>query len=138
MPARLYFSNSLEALADRLIAGLEGGDPFETPAIAVPTPALRGWLQTRIALKTGIAANIGFELLESLLWQRLGELDRFRDVPERQPGRLLDATNFQGLILAQLRDNPPPLLRDYLSDAGADPEPYDHARRLCQLSGRLA
>ena len=103
MPSRLYFSNSLAALADRLIAGLDGADPLEAPVIAMPTPALRGWLQTRIAEKNGIAANLDFQLLESLLWQRLAGLDPKREAPDRQPARLLDATGFQGLILDQLR-----------------------------------
>ncbi len=136
MPARLYFSNSLDALVDRLIRGLDGADPFVAPSIATPTPALRGWLQIRLAERLGIAANIDFPHLEKLLWDRLAQLDLFRDVEERQPARLLDAMSFQGLILTWLRKTPPAALQRYLSPE--DAEPYDEARRLCQLAGRLA
>ena len=136
MPARLYFSNSLDALVGRLIQGLSSSDPFETPSIATPTPALRGWLQIRLADRLGIAANFAFPQLEKLLWQRLAELDHFRNAPDRQPARLLEAMNFQGLILTWLRKNPPKALQHYLQPDEA--EPYDEARRLCQLAGRLA
>ncbi len=136
MPARLHFSNSLEALADRLIAGLHGGDPLDAPCIATPSPTLRGWLQCRWAESAGAAANLDFQNLEQLLWQLLAERDRFRRDPARQPAQLLDAANFQGLLMAALRRDPPAPLRGYLTPAAA--EPYDAARRLCQLSGRLA
>ena len=138
MPARLTFSNSLEILADRLVENLaqEGGDPFHAPTIATPASAARDWLKIRLAEKTGVAVNISFPHLENLLWDRLAERDKQRVVAERQPARLLDGIAFQGLILAQLRAAPPDALKAYLSPEGADPQ--DTARRLCQLSGRLA
>jgi exonuclease V gamma subunit len=136
MSARLYFSNSLAALADRLIEnlGTEEGDPFRAPAVATPASSLRDWLKIHLAEKWGIAANIAFPHLENLLWERLAERDRLRDVPDRQPARLLDTFSFQGLVLAQLRRNPPAELREYLRAEDAT----DAARRLCQISGRLA
>lgn len=112
----------------------EGGDPFHAPALATPASSLRDWLKIHLAVKWGIAANIAFPHLENLLWERLAERDRLREVPDRQPARLLDTFSFQGLVLAQLRRNPPPELREYLR-AG---DSADAARRLCQISGRLA
>lgn len=136
MPARLHFSNSLDALADRLLVNLhaEEGDPFVSPAIATPASAMRDWLKVRLAEKTGIAANIAFPHLENLLWDRLAERDRFRDAEDRLPARLLDPFSFQGLVLSRLRHEPPAALRDYLGSPLAE----DRARRLCQLAGRLA
>src|SRR5690606_34335611 len=100
MPATLHFSNSLDALADRLIGNLQdtGPDPFAIAAIATPASALRDWLKVRIAEKTGIAVNIAFPPLENMLWDRLAERDRFRenpDDPDRLPARLLDSFSFQ-------------------------------------------
>lgn len=139
MPATLHFSNSLDALAERLIANLNGSnpDPFETVSIATPASAVRDWLKVRIAEKTGIAVNLAFPPLENLLWERLAERDRFRenpDDPDRLPARLLDSFSFQGLVLSRLRRDPPAPLRDYLDSA----QPEDAARRLCQLAGQLA
>jgi exonuclease V gamma subunit len=136
MPARLYFSNSLEILADHLIRNLadEGGDPFRAPALATPASSLRDWLKVRLAEKNGIAANIAFPHLENLLWDRLAERDKLRNVANRQPARLLDSFSFQGLVLAQLRRSPPPELAGYLRSE----DPTDAARRLSQIAGRLA
>jgi len=112
------------------------GDPFDAPVIATPTPALRGWLQIQLAEKLGIAANLNFPHLEKLLWDRLAELDHFREAEDRQPARQLDAINLQGMILARLEVTPPEAVRQYLYPANA--EPHDQARRQCQLAGRLA
>jgi exonuclease V gamma subunit len=136
MPATLHFSNSLDALADRLIANVReaGGDPFDTTAIATPASAMRDWLKVRIAEKTGIAANIAFPHLENLLWDLLAKRDRYRDTTDRLPARLLDTFSFQGLVLSRLRHDPPAALREYLTSA----QPEDAARRQCQLAGQLA
>jgi len=136
MPARLHFSNSLDALAERLRANLkeEGGDPFVTPVIATPASALRDWLKVRLAEADQVAVNLSFPPLETLLWERLAERDAFRDAADRQPARLLDTFSFQGLVLTRLRQDPPESLRNYL----ASPHHEDAARRLCQLSGQLA
>lgn len=144
MPARLHFSNSLDILADRLIENLarEGGDPFRAPGIATPSAAARDWLKVRLAEKTGIAVNIAFLPLENLLWDRLAERDRLRFVADRKPARRLEGDAFQGLVLAQLRANAAGALRAYLGgrEEGDDGDDVarDSARRLCQLSGRLA
>jgi exonuclease V gamma subunit len=136
MPATLHFSNALDALADRLIGNIhaQSADPFVTACIATPASAMRDWLKVRIAEKTSIAVNIAFPHLENLLWERLAERDRGRDVAGRQPARLLDTFSFQGLVLARLRRDPPAALRAYLDSA----QPEDAARRLCQVAGQLA
>lgn len=138
MPARLYFSNSLDALAERMRANLaqEGGDPLAVSAIATPSPAVRDWLKVRLAEQAGVAAGLSFPHLENLLWNELAARDRYRDDPTRLPARLLDGFGFQGLVLARLREHPPEALRAYLREQGGDDA--DRARRLCQLAGRLA
>jgi exonuclease V gamma subunit len=136
MPATLYFSNALDALATRLIGNIRdgGSDPFVAPSIATPASAMRDWLKIRIAEEMKVSANIAFPHLENLLWERLAERDRFRNVEGRQPARLLDTFSFQGLVLAQLRRAPPQHLEEYLNTG----EPTEDARRICQLSGKLA
>src|SRR6187401_2610632 len=102
MPATLHFSNSLDALAGRLIEGLgRDSDPFAATAIATSGAALRDWLKVCVAEKKGVAAGLSFPNLESLLWDRLAERDRHRDAPDRLPARQLDDFGFKGLVLAQ-------------------------------------
>jgi exonuclease V gamma subunit len=135
MPATLHFSNSLDALADRLIEGLSReSNPFAVTAVATPGAALRDWLKIRVAERKGVAAGLSFPNLESLLWDRLAERDRHRDAPDRLPARQLDDSAFKGLVLAQLRRDPPADARAYLDAA----LPEDAARRHVQLAGLLA
>jgi exonuclease V gamma subunit len=136
VPARLHFSNSLDALAERLRKNLdrESRDPFMTQSIATPASALRDWLKVRLAESAGVAAGLSFPHLENLLWERLAERDRHRDAADRQPARQLDSFGFQGLVLARLRHKPPEDVRHYLESSEAE----DSARRECQLAGRLA
>ncbi len=136
MPATLHFSNSLDALADRLIENIRdaGGDPFRAPSIATPASAMRDWLKVRIAEKRNIAVNIAFPHLERLLWDLLAERDPAHRIAERQPARMLDTFSFQGLLLTHLSANPPAALRAYL-DVG---DTAEGARKRVQLAGRLA
>ena len=75
MSAKLYFSNSPSILLDKLSRNLEWADPFQPPHIAYPTPAMKRWVQMRLAEKRGILANVDFLPLERTLWQRLETLD---------------------------------------------------------------
>ena len=139
MSAKLYFSNSPAVLLDKLSQNLEWADPFRPPHIATPTPAMKRWVQMGLADKRGIIANVDFMQLERTLWQRLEVLDLEHVVTFRKPARLLDEQGLQLLILGLLRRNPPPEAREYLDQpaSGADREDL-HARRLCQLSRKLA
>ena len=139
MSAKLYFSNSPGVLLDRLSQNLEWTDPFQSPHIATPTPAMKRWVQMRLAEKRGIVANARFLPLERTLWQRLEELDRERVVSFRKPARLLDEQGLQLLILGLLRMRPPVEVGAYLGNAGAEPRSQVlFSRRVCQLSQKLA
>lgn len=139
MSATLYFSNSPAVLLERLSRNLEWDDPFLSPHIATPTPAMKRWVQMRLAERRGIVANVDFMQFERTLWQRLEALDLEHVVTFRKPALLLDEQGLQLLILGLLRRLPPPVAREYLEKAGtgAGRETL-YARRLCQLSRKLA
>ncbi len=138
MSAQLYFSNSPAVLLDKLSQNLEWTDPFQSPRIATPTPAMKRWVQMRLAEKRGIVANVDFLHLERTLWQRLETLDLEHVVEGRKPARLLDEQGLQLLILGLLRSDPPPEAREYLERSPEAPQGLFYARRLCQLSHKLA
>jgi|GEM_PF-2274814 len=139
MSAHLYFSNSPAVLLDKLSQNLEWTDPFLSPHIATPTPAMKRWVQMRLAEKRGIVANVEFMQLERTLWQRLEALDVFHVAADRKPARILDESGLQLLILGLLRGQPPDEAREYLERTGSeDARGIPHARRLCQLSHKLA
>lgn len=142
MPVQLYFSNSPVLLLDRLERNLDFSEPFRSPSIATPTPAMKRWVQMRLAERRGIIANVKFMHLERTLWQRLEELDQYRVVEERQPAMPLDEHAMQLLILGRLRRLPPDSVNAYLrEDAGetsARVREALYSRRLCQLSAKLA
>jgi exodeoxyribonuclease V gamma subunit len=140
MSAHLYFSNSPSVLLDKLSQNLEWSDPFRSPHIATPTPAMKRWVQMRLAEKRGIVANVDFNQLERTLWQRLEALDLEHVVEGRKPARILDEQGLQLLILGVLRSDPPPEAREYLDRGKKDGSARDilYARRLCQLSRKLA
>src|SRR3954447_26515080 len=114
MSAQLYFSNSPAVLLDKLSLNLQWSDPFQSPHIATPTPAMKRWVQMRLEEKSGIVANVDFLQLERTLWQRLEILDQEHVVAFRKPARLLDEKNLQLLILALLRRRPPAEAQAYL------------------------
>jgi exonuclease V gamma subunit len=136
MSAQLFFSNSPAILLERLSDNLDFSDPFRSPRIATPTPAMKRWVQLRLAEKRGILANVEFLQLERMLWRRLEELDPEHVVEGRKPARLLDEQGLQLLILAHLRADPPPEAAAYLASGRAADGLY--GPRLCQLSRKLA
>lgn len=136
MSAQLFFSNSPAILLERLSDNLDFSDPFRSPRIATPTPAMKRWVQLRLAEKRGIVANVDFLQLERMLWRRLEELDPEHVVEGRKPARLLDEQGLQLLILAHLRADPPPEAAAYLASGRAADGLY--GPRLCQLSRKLA
>jgi exodeoxyribonuclease V gamma subunit len=137
MSAQLFFSNSPAILLERLSDNLDFSDPFRSPRIATPTPAMKRWVQLRLAEKRGILANVDFLQLERMLWRRLEELDLEHVAVGRKPARLLDEHGIQVLILALLRADPPPEARAYLDPQGRGASDL-FVPRLCQLSRKLA
>src|SRR3954469_4651258 len=118
MSAQLFFSNSPALLLARLSDNLDFSDPFRAPRIATPTPAMKRWVQLRLAERRGILANVEFLQLERMLWKRLEELDLEHVAEGRKPARLLDESGIQLLILALLRADPPSEARAYLDPEG--------------------
>jgi exodeoxyribonuclease V gamma subunit len=137
MSAQLFFSNSPAVLLDRLSENLDWSDPFRSPRIATPTPAMKRWVQLRLAEKRGILANVEFLQLERMLWKRLEELDLEHVAEGRKPARLLDEHGLQLLLLAQLRAHAPEEARAYLDPAGTGGGEL-YIQRLCQLSRKVA
>ncbi len=139
MSAKLYFSNSPSILLEKLSQNLNWSDPFQSPHIATPTPAMKRWIQMRLAEKRGVLANVDFQRLEMMLWQRLETLDTEHRVAFRKPAKLLDEQGLQLLILGLLQTHPPEAAQEYLQHFGFDSGSQRlYAQRLCQLSQKLA
>jgi len=139
MSAKLFFSNSPTILLNKLSENLEWSDPFLSPHISTPTPALKRWVQMRLAEKRGIVANVDFMQLEKTLWGRLEKLDAEHIVDFRKPARILDEQGLQLLILGLLQNKPPPEVKEYLGWQNDKPNLLaTSAKRLCQLSQKLA
>jgi exodeoxyribonuclease V gamma subunit len=138
MSAQLFFSNSPALLLARLSDNLDFSDPFRSPRIATPTPAMKRWVQLRLAEKRGILANVEFLQLERMLWKRLEELDLEHVAEGRKPARLLDEQGIQLLILALLRADPPAEARAYIETGLRSGNDGLYGPRLCQLSRKLA
>jgi len=76
MAIDLYYSNSIEALADRFSEDIRhSGGPLEPARVSIPNPHTQKWLQIWTAKKNGITANIDFQLLDRLLFNVLQPLN---------------------------------------------------------------
>ena len=132
---RLYQSNRLEILADRLAELLEApqGNPLTPETLVVQHPGMARWLSLRLAERLGVCANVEFPLPAAFVWRLLAAL--FPGLPEHnrfEPGVLT------WRVLGQLDALPgePVLapLHGYLDPGGGDPDPL---KRL-QLAQRIA
>lgn len=131
--ATFIHGNRLEVLAERLIDDeLQriDADPFSSQVIVVAHPALGRWLQERIALRLGIAANIAFPLPSSFAWDVLR--DTLGDLP-KDSAFSRDALTWRihaalPALATQARFGP---VRRYLGDGG-------DARKRFELAGQLA
>ncbi len=142
MAIRLYFSNNLGSLAERLAEELREErrqrDPFVASSIIVPNPNLKKWLQLRLAEGAGVAINLEFPFLEKGLWEVLcsleGSISSQVELLTQQRLHLLLASRL-------LQEDPehPGLapLRSYLLTSEGQTRP-DTVRRAWQLAGRLA
>ncbi len=68
---KVYHSNRLERLIDRLADGLRipGADPFAPDIILVQSNGLRRWITMELARRLGIGANLQFPYPATFLWQ---------------------------------------------------------------------
>jgi exodeoxyribonuclease V gamma subunit len=142
MSIDIYFGNCLERLTAQLASCIaaqqNSNDPLRPITVILPNRNIRKWLQLDLARRQGISVNLEFGYLEQGLWKIL---DSLYDGP---PVTLLDEPTLQRLVLAVLLNipelpaasrEPLRLLADYLPDQAHS---QDYARRLWQLSGRLA
>ena len=136
----LQFAPSADLLVPMLLSRLRSvwKDPFGSPIIIVPSPAVGKWFCMRLAAcadergrKFGCIANLSLPTLERYLWQALK--------PDAMM-RLLDVEHFHQIICSLL-DRPlidgliyKPV-RDYLCDKGSDL--VDPVKRV-QLSARIS
>jgi len=83
----LFYSNRHETLSQALLDdvaafALNGGDPFASQTIIVPSAAVRRRLELDMAARFGICANVDLCYLAQWLWARIGDV---LPVPEHSP-----------------------------------------------------
>ena len=86
MAITIHSSNRVETLQTRLSQQLATNplaDPFSPEVIVVPTYAMGRWLNLRIALQQGIAANIQYPQAAEWIWSLASIL--LRDAPKSDP-----------------------------------------------------
>lgn len=144
---KVYWSNRLEELADRMFEQWEagrGGDPFAKTCVVTGDMATKNWLQRHFLLERALGqrrvlANIDFVLLPEFVNNWLAAMTHGAAVGERRtvehpyaPGVLAWRIN---AILKDHADDPElAVLQQYIS--GKAPEVAD--RRRYDLSTRLA
>jgi len=138
---QLFFSNQLEALADRYAAMVDlenqiKDNILEGPLTLVPNPNLVKWLQLTLAAKQSVFMNVDFQYLESGLWALLARLD-----PRKDRAALMTASHVRMFLFRELmglRGEDPELkpLSRYLLGPGHKKGP-GYAVRLWQLTERM-
>jgi exodeoxyribonuclease V gamma subunit len=100
MALKLYISNDIEKLADKLISDLNASETtvFQKDHIVVQTEGLRRWLSIQIAKKNGIFANFEFISPNRLI------SDLFRMVSLKNP-EIYNTNNLKWIIF-NLMDEP--------------------------------
>jgi len=142
---RIWYSNQLERLADRLIANLEAPEEspttrlFARPPIIVPNRNIETYLKYEFARRVGVAAGLKFHIIESFLADLL---------PKGEPAsRLLMPAALRAFFLDVLSEEPdaartlPKEVRNYLDGGGQDVDAsnlrrYQLASRLARLAGQ--
>lgn len=148
MSLTILYSDSIEKLAGELAGKIQSQrntlkDPFRDIRVVVPNQNLAKWLKLNLAQTIGLCAGIQFPFLEGALWELTASLK-----PEAVAGRtMLSADMLQQAIAAMLisrNDAALAPLREYCKFIENSEETVkslanpDCARRLWQLSGRLA
>jgi exodeoxyribonuclease V gamma subunit len=142
---RVWYSNQLEKLAERLADNLgtadsaSGGSLFSMPPIVVPNRNIETYLRYEIARTTGIAAALNFQVQEAFLSELLSSRTSEKPAP-----RLLHGAALRAFFLELLSDEAsaaasrplPEPVQAYLGASGDDPATLDLHR--FQLAVRLA
>ena len=128
----LHQSNRLEILGAHLLEVIARppADPLRPECIVVPNQGMAQWLGRRIALATGIAANLDFPLPGRFIWDLL---HRLADSPPEEDlfARPVLRWRIAGLLPARLDQPPFAELAAYLADDG-------DGRKLLQLAERIS
>jgi len=146
MSIRVYFGQQLELLANRLGENIRAevraaSEPFPESVILVPNVNVRKWLQLALAERLSVSMGCRFMFLEDGLWELALAAVGGPEI------KRLDRQTLQTMVLS--------VLRSVCGEEPAEPElavvlaPFvqycrvgsgarDTARRLWQLSGRLA
>jgi exodeoxyribonuclease V gamma subunit len=130
----LYFiqSNRLENLFDRLcqVLGESPPSPLQSQEIVVQNPGMARWVSQQIALRQGIAANLGFPLPARFIWQILaGQLEL-----EDDEGAF-DRSVLRWRILAQLTG---PVRQDLSAGVAGYLSDDQDGRKAFHLAGKIA
>ena len=107
----IHYSNSVAALADRLIDKLSAchDNPLAIRTVVVPHPEMGRWLARRMATQNGICANTNFELPSACLWRLIAQ--RNPAMPARNP---LKPEVLVLRLLAAFSQQPPAPLQKFL------------------------
>ncbi len=138
MPTRLYFSNTIESLANQFARDIVACNEWSDPCtVIVPNPYVQKWLQLETARINGVVMNIRFRILTDGLWEILEENDNDPEKPI-----LIDQAEFRLLLYRAVKklnlgavDAAP--LAGYLFDTSGEKMP-DYEERAWQLTLRLA
>jgi len=146
MGIKVYFGQQLELLANRLGENIRAevraaSEPFPESVILVPNVNVRKWLQLALAERLSVSMGCRFMFLEDGLWELALKAAGSPDI------RRLDRQTLQAMILSVLRsvcDESPAapelaaVLAPFVQYCRVGSGARDMARRLWQLSGRLA
>jgi exodeoxyribonuclease V gamma subunit len=136
MAIRLFFSNQLEELSERLWTELFSKGPVlsECPLIFLPNANLGKWLRLEMANRFGVALNLSFDYLESGLCSLVRSC-----FPDYKDFKLLDKDVSRMLLCRLLVDEENGerfgLFHDYLYGEGAGGE---YSARLWQICSKMA
>lgn len=138
MAIRLFFSNTIETLTRSLADEItRHRDPFNPPAIMVPNPYMRKWIQMKLAELHGISMNINFHVLNDGLKIMMDQCN-----PQAEKPSILEQKDIQLLLYHALASidpvsSPARPLAEYLYTRDHTRKvDYDH--RLFQLASRLS
>jgi exodeoxyribonuclease V gamma subunit len=146
MPAatdfRLYYGNALEVLAGLLAEELRsapaGAAPLDPDTILIPQPAMRRWLQTTLAERHGIAANLRFLAPGQFVGEVLAaNLPGYEDAATIDPARLVWRL-YAVLCSASARAHPAiaRVLARYLDGAQSELKAWSLANVLADVFGK--
>ena len=138
MPTKLYFSNNIESLAEVFAKNVAAQQSrLGPPAVIVPNPYLKKWLQLETARINGIAMNLNFQFLSGGLWEIVEAIS----ADAREPV-MIEPVDLQLMLYRALADLDPagrrvkPLM-DYLFNADGGRR-TDYEKKIWQLTSRLA